>query len=136
MPNSQAISSSQQTNSRHKSRNEKCMNQQTTYYSQKATPRQNTAADQCRKGKSSKKSKSKEDKQENSEYLTQDGVKESTLSTKKTTPEFSTDEEEDDGKARELSSAQVIRERKDSWDEPSDNEGKGQEELKDSLDDP
>ncbi|KAL3255708.1 hypothetical protein MRX96_046676, partial [Rhipicephalus microplus] len=136
MPNSQASSSLQQTNSRHNSRNEECTNQQTISYSEQATPRQKTASDQCRKGKSSKKGKSKDDKQEDSEYLTLYGAKQSTLSTKKTTPGFGTEEEEEDGRAREPSSAQVIREQKESLNEPSDNEGKRQEKLKDSWDDP
>ncbi|KAH7964145.1 hypothetical protein HPB51_027619 [Rhipicephalus microplus] len=49
---------------------------------------------------------------------------------------FGTEEEEEDGRAREPSSAQVIREKKESLNEPSDNEGKRQEKLKDSWDDP
>ncbi|KAH8037465.1 hypothetical protein HPB51_010992 [Rhipicephalus microplus] len=125
-----------QTNSRHKSRNKECTNQQSISYSEQATPRQKTASDQCRKEKSSKKEKSKDDKQEDSEYLTLYGAKQSTLSTKKNTPGFGTEEEEEDGRAREPSSAQVIREQKESLNEPSDNEGKRQEKLKDSWDDP
>lgn len=129
MPNSQASSSSQQTNPRHKSTAEERLNQQTIPSSQQATPRQKPAADERRKEKTAKKTKSKENKQEHPEDVTQSGVKPRILPTMKTIPWFGTDGEDDNAdKARAPPSTLENQELKDSWDDASDNEGRRQEE--------